>query len=486
MTATIIDNNNDPFKIKQARNAVNNAIKAGKIKKPTICDKCNKPADKLEADHHKGYDQANHLNVKWLCLSCHHTKTQAPTNNDVMEETINLLTKKFELTPEGYLKGRGIITNVGVFTYRLSDGTIRRELRTPEEVFHPDSRESLKQKPVTDNHPPAAIDVNAENIKKFSRGGTGSETFNDPYALATDIIITDKDLVKKAQEKEMDSFSAGYKRDFDPTPGVWCGQEYDGVQRNIRYNHVAVVPTGRAGDLAKIILDSNEEELYIQSAAVGSDNNIIIEDIQKMSENLNLKKVVLDSIEYQAEKPVVDKMNDYKKRLDIAEKSLDKKDVDVGTMKKELDTKNKELEKLMAERDGLKDKIDNLEKDKKDAADIDKLVDEKLNLLKMAKDAGIEKTDDLTNTDIKKEIICKMSKSTKVEDLKEKSEDYINARYDAACEIVQDSINKDAQNKQSLYGDLQKRTNETVQDTVDAAKNNYVTEITNRWQGGKN
>jgi hypothetical protein len=41
--------------------------------------------------------------------------------------------------------------------------------------------------------------------------------------------------------------SAGYELDLDPTPGEYQGRRYDAVQRNIRINHVAAVPLGRAG-----------------------------------------------------------------------------------------------------------------------------------------------------------------------------------------------------------------------------------------------
>jgi len=39
---------------------------------------------------------------------------QAIQHNDVMENSIEWLTSKFEPTPEGYLKGQAIATNIGV------------------------------------------------------------------------------------------------------------------------------------------------------------------------------------------------------------------------------------------------------------------------------------------------------------------------------------------------------------------------------------
>jgi hypothetical protein len=46
------------------------------------------------------------------------------------------------------------------------------------------------------------------------------------------------------------------------TPGVWNGQRYDGVMRNIRANHLALVKEGRQGDhivVADAAIDPEEK-----------------------------------------------------------------------------------------------------------------------------------------------------------------------------------------------------------------------------------
>jgi uncharacterized protein len=50
----------------------------------------------------------------------------------------------------------------------------------------------------------------------------------------------------------------GYEVREDHTPGTWNGQAYDLVQRDIRYNHVALLPpgSGRAGRECALRLDS--------------------------------------------------------------------------------------------------------------------------------------------------------------------------------------------------------------------------------------
>ena len=81
------------------------------------------------------------------------------------------MTIPFERTAEGFLKGRAIVTSIGVFNYRRADGSIQRELRLPEEVFSTGTLDSLKMKPVTLNHPNEF--VTSENAGELSVGSLG-------------------------------------------------------------------------------------------------------------------------------------------------------------------------------------------------------------------------------------------------------------------------------------------------------------------------
>lgn len=77
--------------------------------------------------------------------------------------------------------------------------------------------------------------------------------------------MTEHDAVQKAESGELVELSCGYECDFDPTPGVYQGQAYDGIQRNISYNHLALLPQGRArgGSDVKLHLDEGD---FLESA----------------------------------------------------------------------------------------------------------------------------------------------------------------------------------------------------------------------------
>lgn len=171
---------------------------------------------------------------------------------------------KSHRTDEGYLYFEGRATRAGVFLYRRADGTIRRELRPPEEVGRQDSLATLARKPVTDLHPEPL--VTADNADEFAVGIVDPEVvweadFADGYVKVRGTVqrASAVDSIDKGRVE----LSCGYTARIDFTPGVWVDangaeHEYDSVQRDIEYNHLALVDRGRAGALARLRADGDD------------------------------------------------------------------------------------------------------------------------------------------------------------------------------------------------------------------------------------
>lgn len=135
-----------------------------------------------------------------------------------------------------------ILTRVGIFEYQNPDGTIRRELRLPEEVFAPESLASYKGKPVILTHEAGMIDT--ENVQQEHIGTILSEGYRTGRCAGTNC----HPRRTSAQLWSWRELSVGYSLDLEETPGEWKGQPYDAIQRNIRVNHLALVEKARAGD----------------------------------------------------------------------------------------------------------------------------------------------------------------------------------------------------------------------------------------------
>lgn len=162
---------------------------------------------------------------------------------------------KAEYTEEGYLVDKPILTRCGIFEYTNPDGSIRRELRLPEEVFDPESLASYKAKPIVVTHDAGLI--TKDNVGENQIGTIMSEGIKDGDAVRAEITIFDTDEMKRSGYKEL---SLGYNLDLDETPGVYKGQKYDAVQRAIRINHLALVENARAGEKARLNIDSRDKK----------------------------------------------------------------------------------------------------------------------------------------------------------------------------------------------------------------------------------
>ena len=92
------------------------------------------------------------------------------------------------------------------------------------------------------------IAVSADDPKQeFIAGTIGSDVeFQAPYLIA-DICIWDVEAIAGVETGTMRQLSSSYRYRADMTPGMYEGQRYDGVMRDIQGNHVALVKTGRAG-----------------------------------------------------------------------------------------------------------------------------------------------------------------------------------------------------------------------------------------------
>ena len=158
-------------------------------------------------------------------------------------------------TPEGFLMDTPILTCTGIFEYSNPDGSVRKELRLPEEVFSKESLASYEGSPIIISHDAGLI--TKDNVAENEIGTILSKGFKDGENVRAKIVIHDTDEMKASGLKEL---SLGYNLDLDETPGVWNGEKYDAIQRNIRINHLALVREARAGEQARLNIDGKGAE----------------------------------------------------------------------------------------------------------------------------------------------------------------------------------------------------------------------------------
>lgn len=170
---------------------------------------------------------------------------------------------KFDKTPQGGIAAPSYLTRTGVFVYMQNIGgkvVPFRELRHPDEVFRADSLATLAAAPVTRGHP--AGGVTAKTWKLHAIGHVDDNPHADGAYVAATVRVQDESAVHDVEDGKLLEFSCGYECEVVPAPpgAEYNGERYDGVQRNIRYNHVGMGPAnwGRAGNEVRLRADSGD------------------------------------------------------------------------------------------------------------------------------------------------------------------------------------------------------------------------------------
>ncbi|OPY66723.1 MAG: hypothetical protein A4E62_02433 [Syntrophorhabdus sp. PtaU1.Bin002] len=175
-------------------------------------------------------------------------------------------------TPEGYLICHNVpLARTGWYEYAgseigLDDSAMVSVYRSPEEVFDPLAVASFEGKTVTDGHP-TQFPIAADNEAAYHKGhvqnvrqGTGDVE----DCLLGDLFVKDSVLINKI-DNGLREVSCGYDCEWAPRD--------DGTyeQRQIRGNHVAIVPNGRAGDRIAIRDEKSQQKSTKRGATMPFD-----------------------------------------------------------------------------------------------------------------------------------------------------------------------------------------------------------------------
>lgn len=160
------------------------------------------------------------------------------------------LSPNMDRTPEGFLICRNVpINRTGTQIYGAGELHLTgdpdravRAYRLAEDVFDPAALASFEGKDITRGHPPALL--TAETQAAYSKGHLENVRREGDKTVA-DLIVKDPALASDVENGVLRQVSCGYHCRFEPYR--------DGYkQTEIRGNHVAIVPKGRAGETVSI------------------------------------------------------------------------------------------------------------------------------------------------------------------------------------------------------------------------------------------
>lgn len=160
------------------------------------------------------------------------------------------------------------ISCVGIYQYintpgAPEQGKVYRVLRSEDELSRQETLDSLRLMPIVDDHPiePGMLGDNRNAInpeRKGIHGVVGEKVYFKDGTIYGNLKIHSSSLLDKIDVQGKRELSAGYWAEYDYTPGIWNGQEYDAIQRNITFNHIALVDSGRMGSSVSV-QDTNQQ-----------------------------------------------------------------------------------------------------------------------------------------------------------------------------------------------------------------------------------
>lgn len=419
-------------------------------------------------------------------------------------------------TDEGYLVDHPIVTTCGIFEYKNDDGSTRRELRLPEYVFDEKSLESYKGKPIIITHD--AGEVDKENVRREQIGTIMSKGYRDGDSVRCEIIIHDTNALKSCGLREL---SLGYSLDTDDTPGVYRGEKYDCVQKNIEINHLALVGEARAGEAARLNIDSKDDVQILKGGKAimykpnakrrraDEGEDLTPEEMEAAIALFKAQKAASqaagegtdgeDPMEPLEEKNPVEQVRENIDRRDSEGEGMTPEDI-IAEQKADLDTLLAEIDKLQATNDMNGDEDENTDSDDDENTDgdedentdfdeecedgeekekgvnmdsVDRIVQDRLDVCRMADKLHLDGVEKLSVREGRKRIIRAVNSKINLDG---KSDSYINAAYDIVKQSFHERKSTDEQRRKMVTDKVRRDARE--ESNSNSARKNMISRMT--------
>jgi hypothetical protein len=189
---------------------------------------------------------------------------------------------------------------VGVYPYMgrsISSECIQDHLysvyRSESELSSQDCIDSFKLIPWIDDH----VMLGSEDAgltpseQKGVQGVIGQDVYFDGTTLRGNIKVFSEAMANLIANGKKE-LSCGYRCRYEYSPGVYNGQEYQYVQRDIRGNHLALVENGRMGrdvavlDHLTFTIDSKEFQKMAEENKEAEKSSMTLEEVHKFLEEV--------------------------------------------------------------------------------------------------------------------------------------------------------------------------------------------------------
>lgn len=237
------------------------------------------------------------------------------TAQDKKEEDVN----GFWLIPDNPM------TKIGVFPYlgrqisaELEPDRIYQVLRPKEELTRPETLESLKLIPLINDHTMIGTQAGMKPAEEVGVEGTTGTNVKVSGRLLTNDLKCYTENIKELISSGKKDLSMGYRCRYELTSGEFEGVHYDAIQRDIIFNHIALVDEGRMGSDVRV-MDSFTFD-SIRDLTKNKENNMADEEKKTQDED---KREIIREVMAIAAKPNEEFEGGEEEKIDTITKKLE-------------------------------------------------------------------------------------------------------------------------------------------------------------------
>ena len=338
--------------------------------------------------------------------------------------------QNYEFTDEGYLRVKARIARTGIQSYTDANGGIRLEYRPEEEVAANAALDSFREKCVTKEHPPVLLD--ASNTKDYAIGFTSADVSYSEGFVESTLTVTDKETIDEIMRGNVREVSCGYKVDYSPEPGITSdGQHYDGIQKNIRGNHVAIVNRARGGAQVRLMLDSADaavNDLITHSQGAVMSANIAFDGVSFEADPALAAAISAERDD--AKGSYADMKRQYEDAMAEASKMKEEMDAMEKEMKGKCDSAEGRADALSEENAALKSDLEAAKQ-----INVDSLVEERIALIDKAR-PSLDSAFDFAGKSVREIMEASIKAVRGDANLSDRSDDYVTAMFDTLAETA--------------------------------------------------
>lgn len=189
------------------------------------------------------------------------------------------------------------MTKIGVFPYlgrqispELEPDKIYNVLRPAEELTRPKTLKSLELIPLINDHTMIGTEPGMHPAEEVGVEGTTGANVKVNGKLVTNDLKCYTENIKELISSGKKDLSMGYRCRYELTSGEFEGVHYDAIQRDIIFNHIALVEEGRMGKDVRV-MDSFTFD-SITDLTQNKENKMADEEKQTQAQDVDKRELI--------------------------------------------------------------------------------------------------------------------------------------------------------------------------------------------------